>query len=160
MAPKIREQKKHTQTKKLRKWPNNYRFAIFLFFFVVLYFRGPTRAGGFYIFFVIFRFSGIQGFLGSVPPPQDRNTKVFCSVEDTPLFSYSPSLGFSLLDAACLLTVGSFLLTIELLCLHFLERSAHNGTSLLTVKFENITFLIQKHFKTVTVTVILEIQFK
>ena len=38
------------------------------------------RGGGFCIIFVFFRSSpGFRGFLGSVPPPQDRKLWVCCS---------------------------------------------------------------------------------
>ena len=41
-----------------------------------------------FFFFVIFRISGIQGFLGSVPPPWDRNSRAkwgwICEVQYEP----------------------------------------------------------------------------
>ena len=60
-APKIRK------TKKLREWPKSANFVLLGFF---SYFRGPKIGVGDFLF----RISGIQGLLGSVPGPQARKS--------------------------------------------------------------------------------------
>ena len=47
---------------------------IFRYFFGI---SGPNRGGFWICFFAIFRISGTRGFLGSVPPAQDRNLPSF-----------------------------------------------------------------------------------
>ena len=62
-------------TKKIPKKYENRNFgAIFVVFGIVFVYSGPNPGwlgGGFCIFFVISRISGIQGISGSVPPAQD-----------------------------------------------------------------------------------------
>ena len=66
-------QKYEKTKKKVRKWPKNGHFGIWGVFF---FFVGPGPGWGILSLFVFFFcvFSGLQGFLGSVPGPRDRTS--------------------------------------------------------------------------------------
>ena len=66
--------------RKIRKWPENHRFRIFL---CIFYFRGLTRGGGFrnlVIFF--FGFPGLRGFFSSKPGLRNHNSWACVLVKD------------------------------------------------------------------------------
>ena len=86
--PRVGARKYEKYSEKIQNQHKNCRFGVifvcFRFFFS--YFRGPTRGGGFRIFF---RICGVLGFLGSVAGRQGHNARDTCG--NKPLMLKTPN---------------------------------------------------------------------